>query len=264
MTDTNGVNEIAEMMAQHGGHGGESYYVLWTMLIYAVTQTVISAGAYFKSKTAAEESKTAAINTHITKTETAQTKVEVAKTSESVEEVKNAVNGEKKMMLAKMEEMRAEMADLQKANARLKEYKRITVEIPQTINVAMLDDDPDFCELVSEWLRHEHGTEFHIDVYGREADAAGVFLQRVHDIYIVDLNLKESDGMDFIRSLINQGHPGPFVILAGYVDSKIEQAGLIEGVQLILDKNEVNQKNMGRHLRYAVQAFRLRPPKRKG
>lgn len=244
MIDTNAVDQLVrDILSQHAQKGGgESYYALITLATLTISQLVLALANYFKSRTVVVQAN--------------QAKQTAVATAEQIDKVYVAVNGERKRLHDELSETRRMLEEMYEKHARLMEYRRVTAEIPTRIKVAILDDDKMFGKLCIEWLKKEPWVEYEVDCYHSVEKAKIEFMRMEHDIYLVDMKLQGCNGIEVIRELTERGHIGPFMVICGLMNHEIEQAGLADGIQLLLSKDELTGDSLGRHIRFAVQAFR--------
>lgn len=216
--------------------------LIWIVILGAITPIITAVASYIKSRETRDQTK--------------QALRETKAIAGSVEVIKHATNDDRDRMIKKMETLEARNVVLEAENKALEEYRRTTEEIPTHIRLALLDDDKRFSQLVRDALAREKGVTFEVNSFESSDAALEPFMEQKHDVYVVDLSLGGSSGMDFIRSLRDRGHPGPFVILSGHVDSASEAAALRSGVEDILEKGIEFHRTLGRRIRLVIQRFR--------
>jgi DNA-binding NarL/FixJ family response regulator len=106
----------------------------------------------------------------------------------------------------------------------------------RTIRIALLDDHALFRDSVSRLLAAEPGFEV-VATWGSMTEAIGGVSRQPVDIVLLDFDLGQRDGVQFLRSAREQGYTGKVLVVTAGVD-KSEAAALIRsGVSGIFTKN---------------------------
>ncbi|HKQ84237.1 MAG TPA: response regulator [Steroidobacteraceae bacterium] len=96
-----------------------------------------------------------------------------------------------------------------------------------TLHVLMVDDDPDVCSLVSEYLSQN---DFRVTAVGNGKQMLDVLGREVIDLLLLDLRLPGEDGMHLART-VRQNSKVPIMMLTG----RAEEADRIMGLELWAD-----------------------------
>ena len=100
--------------------------------------------------------------------------------------------------------------------------------------VLLIDDDPDFIEILSENLRHE-GLETMLHT-SSVAARNWLFSGRECDLILLDWYLPEMPGIAFLRAVRDAGIEVPIIVLSGVNKDEIEDAALGCGAVDFVDK----------------------------
>jgi len=119
--------------------------------------------------------------------------------------------------------------------------------------VLLVEDDRDLCNVVIDWLEHEGFTveAVHDGVDGREK-----LSQKCHDIYILDWDLPEANGISLCQEFRRNGGILPILMLTGKTHIDEKELGLDSGADDYLTK-PFDVKELSARLRAL-----LRRPKR--
>jgi len=223
---------------------------MWGIIAAMVTTVSTSLFSWLNSRHAKRDSREA-------KDLSQQAVSHAADNGEQIGDIKKLVNGDRTIMVAKMEKLEAIIVKMVQEKQQMIEQQRSLAEaVPSVIKVLALDDDPSFLEVVRGFLEQDPEVKFRVDTVSDPVAAKDLFMRRDHDAYLVDFKLGDMNGLDFIRGLRGASHMGPFIVLSAFVDADIETRALNEGVQMVRSKESVIRGNLGREIRFAVQAFR--------
>jgi len=141
----------------------------------------------------------------------------------------------------------------------------------QTINVLLIEDNPEFAILVESWLGDEGKGRF--TICWRETLASG--LQRLRDggidVILLDLGLSDSDGTATFATLRESAAAIPLLVLSGDGGEALAVQMIREGAEDYLAKSSCTAEGLIRALRFAltrhisrVELSNVAPPTRSG
>jgi len=87
-------------------------------------------------------------------------------------------------------------------------------------------------------------------------DGLEAIRQNAHDVYLVDYNLGERNGLDFIREAMYNGCKAPLIMLTDQVDHGVDTEAIKAGAADSLVKNQINATLLERSIRYAIERKR--------
>lgn len=136
--------------------------------------------------------------------------------------------------------------------------RRSSAVLPADISVLIVDDDEDDRLLIGDLLR-SMDPDIHIDEATRADSAEAIALQRIHDVILVDYRLGGADGVELIHRLMERPDPpAPAILLTGFDDGGADAGALAAGAMDFLSKEGLDASVLGRSIRYAVEAWRIR------
>ena len=132
---------------------------------------------------------------------------------------------------------------------------------PSSISVLLIEDDPDYSELVRHLL---HGPlvelpELQFSLLSANTLSEG--LARLSDgevqVVLLDLTLPDSTGLQTLARVRHEAPEVAVVVLTGAEDPALATQALQEGAQDYLLKHETDERSLVRSLRYAMERQRL-------
>lgn len=123
------------------------------------------------------------------------------------------------------------------------------------INILLVDDDQNQHILLGHILK-TFRQRYELDwspTYG----LGWLQLQKkAYDVCLVDYNLLDANGLDFIRHALEQSIDVPMILLTGENKSDVDIEALKAGATDYIDKTDLNPRFIERALRYAVERHR--------
>ena len=124
------------------------------------------------------------------------------------------------------------------------------------VTILVVEDDPDYAELVQDFLTHVQG----INLDFQWADSLSAALKGLTaggiDVVLLDLNLPDSHGLDTFDRIRAQTAEVPVVVLSGDDDETTAIHAVQRGAQDYLVKGAANGDLIGRAIRYAIERKR--------
>lgn len=123
-----------------------------------------------------------------------------------------------------------------------------------TRKILVIDDSPEDRETWKRYLLTDPGTEYHVVERGTVDAGLTACREETPDCVLVDHNLPDGTGLDFIEDLKEIGGTlrFPTVMLTGTGSEAVAVAAMKLGVQDYLVKNRLNADNLHRALNAAV------------
>ncbi|MHB1261767.1 MAG: sensor histidine kinase [Thermoplasmatota archaeon] len=122
--------------------------------------------------------------------------------------------------------------------------------------VLVVEDDPVFRRFVLAALQENRFVAAQTDTAGSLAEAIQALSSRSYDCLLLDLGLPDSQGIDTVRSALDNAPAVPIVVLTGEEDDEIADHALREGAQDFLEKAQLEPRTLGRAIRHAVDRGR--------
>jgi PAS domain S-box-containing protein len=130
--------------------------------------------------------------------------------------------------------------------------KEQTSRALRTINVLLIEDDPDDQCLVNDYLREARPDEFSVQSAGVLSEGLNRLSAGGIDVILLDLFLPDSTGFEtFVQTHFNFSRV-PIVILTGLDDEEVARRAVRAGAQDYLVKARLSGELLARSLRYSV------------
>jgi signal transduction histidine kinase/HPt (histidine-containing phosphotransfer) domain-containing protein len=130
-------------------------------------------------------------------------------------------------------------------------------DIPSTIRVLLVEDEPGDAGLAQFALRACRNTHFDIDWVQNLADALQRLKQQAYAIMLVDLGLPDSAGLATIARFHNLGNAPPMIVLTGFDDAEFGLSTLKAGAADFLVKGDFGYDGLPRTILYTLHRARL-------
>jgi Flp pilus assembly CpaE family ATPase len=122
----------------------------------------------------------------------------------------------------------------------------------KTLTVLLIEDNPDYADLVQTWLSPCAEIEFVLNW----TDSLGAGLNRLRqggvDVILLDLGLPDSDGLETFTRTRAEAPDAPVIILSAGDSEALALRVIQEGAQDYLVKNTCNRDLLVRAVRYAL------------
>jgi DNA-binding NtrC family response regulator len=125
-------------------------------------------------------------------------------------------------------------------------------------HVLLIEDSPGDADLVRMRLQ-EGNSDLEVSCANRLSTGLGALAVKPPAVVLLDLNLPDSHGAQTFRSVLNQAHGVPVVVLSGMDDEELAVQAIHEGVQDYLVKGAFDGKILARALRHAIERQTLLP-----
>ena len=120
------------------------------------------------------------------------------------------------------------------------------------INVLLVEDSPDYAELVQIWLSAKHDVAFSLNWTDTLAGGLRRLAQGGVDLVLMDLGLPDSDGFDTFLRLRPHVAGVPVIILSAGENEGLALRTVQEGAQDYLVKSSSNAESLVRAVQYAL------------
>ncbi len=134
------------------------------------------------------------------------------------------------------------------------------IDLPLPLNIMIVENSPEDIERYRRFLEPEIGDSSNIITFETGKDGLAQFRQGKPDCILLDFNLPDMDGLEFIEELSNSGEdvPTAVIMLTGQGDEKTAVEAMKRGAQDYLVKNSLSQESMIRAINNAVEKVSLR------
>ncbi len=109
----------------------------------------------------------------------------------------------------------------------------MTSEIIRKLQILVVDDDPDLCEVVERCL---NGKGYEATAVHRGVDAVACLETVAYDLILLDINLPRLSGpqvLDYLQGLVN---PPPVLMMSGATETEIKEDVVRRGARAFLAK----------------------------
>jgi Flp pilus assembly CpaE family ATPase len=124
--------------------------------------------------------------------------------------------------------------------------------IKKTLNVLLIEDSPDYAELVRAWLADEEDTKFVLNWADSLLEGMNTLAKGGVDVVLLDLGLPDSSGTDTFMVIRNAAQKVP-IIVSSAADSEALALRLVqEGAQDYLVKSSCSNATLKKAIQYAI------------
>lgn len=121
------------------------------------------------------------------------------------------------------------------------------------IHVLLIDDDEDDFLIIERIFRQIEDSPFLLEWTPSYEKAKKLIAEQRHDIYLIDYQLGEHDGLELLRFAAPEQRTQPFILLTGMGNESIEWKSLELAASDYLVKGAFNAQLLSRTLYYALQ-----------
>ncbi len=127
---------------------------------------------------------------------------------------------------------------------------------PQTIRALVVEDEEDFCVIARDMLAPGERMKIEVVWAATYDDALAQLRKDAFDVALVDLDLGERQGLEFIRTARAEGHATPMILLTTDPDATLDEEALAAGAADHLVKSQIDGFYLSRSIRYTIERHR--------
>ncbi|MGK5095092.1 fused response regulator/phosphatase [Deltaproteobacteria bacterium TL4] len=127
----------------------------------------------------------------------------------------------------------------------------------ETIHVLMVEDDPNYQFLMSQFLKESKLVDFKITHTNCLSKALDILSKQSFDVVVLDLSLLDSNGIDTFFSVHQRIHKIPIIVMTTYNDEALAVQIVEAGAQDYLVKGDVKHGMLIRSIRYAIKRKKI-------
>lgn len=127
-------------------------------------------------------------------------------------------------------------------------------EVP--IQVLLIEDDRDFQLLMEEAFTQPKNPPFHLECTSDLSSSLKRIAEGEIDAILLDLNLKDSKGLDTLAKIQTRAENIPIVVLTGTYDETLGTEALKQGAEDYFVKGRLDHALLIRSIRYAIERKR--------
>lgn len=128
----------------------------------------------------------------------------------------------------------------------------------KTIQLLLIEDNPGDERLLREMLKEISSVRISMTSVTSLDEALRIIGYVVFDLFLLDLNLPDSDGLETFRRIHEAAPDVPVVVLSGMDDETVAVGAVQAGAQDYLMKGEVDGNLLARSIRYAIERHKMR------
>src|SRR6185437_1762622 len=135
----------------------------------------------------------------------------------------------------------------------------------KTTNVLLIEDDPDYAELVEQWLSAGSNEEqYRLRWADTLAQGSAALDAGPVDVILLDLGLPDSDGWQTFEVLRDRVQGIPVIVLSGADSEALALRTIQAGAEDYLVKNSCNRELLVRSVRHSIVRHRSQLGRRDG
>lgn len=169
-------------------------------------------------------------------------------------------------LIAELEALRSQVTTLKKVTEQLQPEK-IFVDYPPNSStgnpkyeqILIVEDSEVDCNIYKRFLKNNQNYNFNIIAFDSGEEALTWCQQNQPDILLLDYNLPDMDGLEFIGEFRKYWKEDqcPVVIITGLGNTKIAIEFLKQGAQDYLDKSQITEDSLNRTINYLIEKKQL-------
>lgn len=125
------------------------------------------------------------------------------------------------------------------------------------LRVLLIDDDEDIYKLARHFLSSVGAEKVELEWSPEYEPARQALAQCKHDVYLIDYNLGDRNGLELLREAVRNGCKAPMVLLTGQGSRDLDVEAMNAGASDYLDKTRLSAPLLERSIRYAVERKRV-------
>ncbi len=131
------------------------------------------------------------------------------------------------------------------------------MEIKDSINLLMIEDNPGDARLIREMLSESTLVEYKVTWVEKLKKGLDYLSNNEFDIILVDLSLPDSFGLDTLNSVTTNFSKLPIIVLTGLDNERVGLDAVRLGAQDYLIKGRLDFTNLSRAINYSIERFRI-------
>jgi diguanylate cyclase (GGDEF)-like protein len=138
------------------------------------------------------------------------------------------------------------------------------VRANKVLRILLVDDDEDEYILIKTLLGDHSYLSTEIEQVSYQLDWVSTFEEALesfqsdpHDVYLVDYQLGDKNGLELLEKAIHNGCKAPIIMLTGQGNYQVDVAAMQAGAADYLVKGNIDSQLLERSIRYAVERTHL-------
>ena len=122
-----------------------------------------------------------------------------------------------------------------------------------TVKVLLIEDDEDDYCIVKNTLAEIHSIPYQMEWANTYEIGLASMSQQQHDVYLVDYNLGEHNGLEFLREAVRLDCKAPVIIMTGQGGRAVDVAAIESGAADYLPKGQITASLLERSIRHSIR-----------
>lgn len=129
----------------------------------------------------------------------------------------------------------------------------------ETIDILLIEDDPDDALLIEEMLAEGMGAvrRFEFEHANRLSTGLELLTAKRHKVVLLDLNLPDSSGLETVEAILASGTEAAVIMMTGLSDESLGVEAIRKGAQDYLVKGRIDAPLLQHSIIYAVERKRI-------
>jgi signal transduction histidine kinase len=127
------------------------------------------------------------------------------------------------------------------------------MEAEKILKILIIEDDEDDYYILKHNLVETHSVSYELE--WKETFEAGLesLSRQQHDVYLVDYNLGEHNGLEFVREAVRLDCKAPVIVMTGQGGQLVDIAAIESGATDYLPKGQITADLLDRSIRHSIQ-----------
>ncbi|MFW9902745.1 MAG: PAS domain S-box protein [Candidatus Thorarchaeota archaeon] len=119
--------------------------------------------------------------------------------------------------------------------------------------ILLIEDNPDYCQLIHDQLIYDKTTEFILQNTDRVSSGIQMLKDEEFDVVLLDLLLPDAKELEALERIVNFKHDVPVIILTAVGDERLAFTALQKGAEDYLIKGKFETALLIRSIHYAIK-----------
>ncbi|MCC7452307.1 MAG: response regulator [Anaerolineae bacterium] len=125
------------------------------------------------------------------------------------------------------------------------------------VKALLIDDSQLQYVMMRDFLAVATRSRITLDWASTFAEGMTLIRAQQHDVYLIDYELDEHNGLDLLSQAIAEGCQVPMILITGHDDPTIDQAAMQAGAVDYLDKADIKPTTLERTIRYVIERAKV-------
>ncbi|MET1256226.1 diguanylate cyclase domain-containing protein [Aliikangiella maris] len=125
------------------------------------------------------------------------------------------------------------------------------------IKILLVEDDPDDIYLLKNYLTSDYRSKYRFENYSSLEACEKALSNNTFHIVILDLGLKDSQGLDTLKKFLSFGLKVPILVLTGINSEELGEKSIQLGAEDYLPKSILSTPLLTKTIKYSIERFNL-------